>query len=105
MQSTSSQRVIERGRLRRAWNAVIQGRVTHLGESQYRVVGSGLTKYYVDLSEDIPCYCSDSQHRGDKMTCYHTLGALLMAQDEPTLIAAGEMLLNRANHDTANRLA
>ena len=94
--SATTERQIEAGRLRRAWAAVTQGRVTDLGEGQYKVIGSGLSRYYVDLTAETPCYCADAENRGKRTTCYHTLAALLRAHDEQVCVAAGLMIQKRA---------
>lgn len=89
-------RTIEVGRLKRAWRRVKAEGVKYLGGTQYLVQGSGKGKaqqmYYVDLSAETPCYCADSENRGQKVTCYHTLSAALVHQEEDVLLALADML-------------
>lgn len=84
-------RVIEVGRLKRAWRRVKAGGVQYLGEAQYLVQGTK-SRYYIDLSAETPCYCDDSLHRGAKVTCYHTLACCIVHQEEDVLLALAAML-------------
>lgn len=87
-----SVRIIEPGRLGRAWLRVQLGGVEWLGEQQYRVIGHEGQPYYVDLWQDPACFCADSEYRGAKYYCYHTLAAMIVHQVEDVCIELGKML-------------
>lgn len=80
-------------RLRRAATRAIM----RLGPMQFAVQGNVEPIYYVDLSQDPPCQCRDTEHRGGMLRgrCLHTLAAELQNGNEALLIAYGEMLMTK----------
>jgi hypothetical protein len=62
-----------------------------MGPGQYAIRGDSGTVYHVDLSQDIPCFCKDSEFSAG-IICKHRLRAMMGEGDERILYALGVML-------------
>lgn len=85
-------------RLRKAWALVKNGCVTRLGGSRFTVQGSRHALYYVDLSQETPCYCLDAEYRQVEC-CKHTYAARLAAHDPDLLDLVAEWIQQEETAD------
>lgn len=65
--------------------------VKPLGDHKYLVAGNDEPTYTVDLTQDVPCFCKDSEFHG--RGCLHELAARLHDGDPKLMMALGMMLL------------
>jgi len=68
-----------------------------MGPGQYAVRGDSGKVYYVDLSQEIPCMCPDSEFNAG-LTCKHRLRAMMGEGDVRILQALGDMMLRDQQH-------
>lgn len=78
----------EPGRLRRGALRAVKP----LGDRKYLVAGNEEPAYTVDLTQDVPCFCKDSEYHG--RGCLHELAARLQDGDQKLRMALGQMLLD-----------
>lgn len=84
MIATAQRPAIEFQRLVRAIEIIRKEWIERIDDSrtQFRVLGHEEPEYYIDLEEDVPCYCLDMQHSPRRIRqCKHILAGRLMNYD------------------------